>query len=70
MSKYTYKTTTTKAGNIHRFRCWVENFKDEDTGRLVPIKRSRLIKVNGRPVTWIPGARIGDRGTIPAKEMI
>ncbi|SEA59360.1 hypothetical protein SAMN05192529_13139 [Arachidicoccus rhizosphaerae] len=26
---------------------WVENFRDEDTGKLIPVDRSRIVKING-----------------------
>lgn len=70
MAKYTYKTVKTKGGNVHRFRCWTENFKDEDTGQLIPIDRHRLIKVNGKKVVWMPGATSKSKGAIPRKELI
>lgn len=30
-------------GRIH----WVENFRDEDTGEVIPVNRTRIIRVNG-----------------------
>lgn len=51
--KYTYKTEIDVTGNVIRYRCWIENFKDMDTGNIVPIKRQRRIKVNGLPVYWL-----------------
>lgn len=33
-------------GRIH----WVENYKDESDGTLIPIKRTRVVRINGE---WI-----------------
>ena len=50
--KYTYKSVTDKNGNVERFRCWNEDFKDMDTGKIITIGRRQLIKLNGEKVEW------------------
>lgn len=50
--KYTYKTETDKNGNSMRYKCWIEVFKDEDSGKPISIKRHELIKVNGEKVRF------------------
>jgi hypothetical protein len=57
-NKYTYRTVVDKDGNTIRYRYWIENFRDEDTGRFYPIERKKPIKVNGEPVTWYSNSEI------------
>jgi len=58
MSKYTYKTETDKDGNAIRYRCWIDNFEDMDTGKYIPIKRQRPIKLNGDKLEWYSNREI------------
>ncbi len=55
---YTYKTVTDKNGNVERFRCWDENFKDEDSENVITIKRHQLIKLNGEKVVWFSNSEL------------
>lgn len=48
--KYTYKTVTDSRGNVERYRCWKEEFKDAQG--CITINRNQLIKLNGKKVTW------------------
>ncbi len=50
--KVTYKTEIDKRGNVRRFKCWKEEFKDEDGGKSIFINRQQLIKLNGDKVVW------------------
>jgi hypothetical protein len=52
--KFSYKTETDKKGNVIRYRCWQEFFKDEDSGKLISIQRKQMIKCNGQAVAWYP----------------
>lgn len=54
--RYGYKTIM-KDGKAYRYRTYWQNFKDDDTGELVPIKRHQLIKIDGEKVVWIPSRR-------------
>lgn len=58
MKKAKYKTIVDKNGNEIRYRVWVEYFKDEDSGRLIPIERMRPIKVNGEKVVWYSNSEL------------
>jgi hypothetical protein len=69
MSKFRYKTKVTDAGNVHRYKYWVENFKDQDTDQLIPVTRHRLIKVNGRKVEWVAGMTRDDKRAVPYTEL-
>jgi hypothetical protein len=56
--KFGYVTETDKKGNVYRYRTYFDNFKDEDTGEFVPIKRHHLIKVNGKRVRFYSNTEI------------
>lgn len=36
-------TVKALVGRVH----YIENFKDQDTGKLVPVERSRIVRING-----------------------
>jgi len=55
-TKHRYETIVQK-GVPHRYKTWVEKFKDEDTEEVVSVKRHMLIKVNGVRVYWHPTKR-------------
>lgn len=50
--RFRYEGGTDKKGNELRFRVWFEDFKDEDTGDVIRIKRRELCKFNGKKVRW------------------
>jgi len=52
MEKFTYTSKVDKKGNVSRYRCWFETFKDEDSGETIKLKRHELIKYNGEPVRF------------------
>ena len=45
-----YVTIKDKKGNSYRYRTWYQDFLNEDTGELFPVKRHTLIKINGKKV--------------------
>lgn len=48
--KVGYITLKDKKGNKYHYRTWFQNFLNEDIGKLFPVKRHTLIKINGKKV--------------------
>lgn len=56
--KFTYKTIIQENKDVTRYKCWKEEFKDEDSGNSVWIDRMELIKVNGVVVRFYANSEI------------
>ena len=47
-TKFKYITEENKKGDLITYKCWDEDFKDEDTGEVITIARREMIKINGK----------------------
>jgi hypothetical protein len=68
--KYTYSTIKKKNGDAVRVRHWIENFRDEDTGEVISIKRSEPIKLNGQKLVWYPQSVINKMSKEQKKQFL
>lgn len=69
MKKYTYKTETDKKGNIIKYRCWQETFKDNDTGKDHVLNRQEPIEINGEAVRFYSDSELRSMSKSERKEI-
>ncbi len=48
-TKFTYVKELNKK-DLVTYKCWDEDFKDEDTGEVITIARRKAIKINGKKI--------------------
>jgi hypothetical protein len=49
-TKFSYAKEKNKKGDMITYRCWNEDFKDEDTGEVITIQRREAVKINGKRI--------------------
>lgn len=49
-TKFTHITEKNKKGDLVKYKCWDEDFKDEDTGEVITIARREAVAINGKKI--------------------